>query len=224
MSLASRCARSIDYSPDRCWWCGAPFSPRQGKRYCSLYCRRAAWYVLNPMGRREASARFRKRHPERVKDVARRAYECHREQRLATSARWSKANPERKAAAEQRRRAAKLGLSAEVDPAAWAAIVAAANGRCGYCGEVAPLTMDHRIPLSRGGRHEVSNLIPACKPCNSRKSIRTEDEFRAVLRAENEHRLSEDVGPYGTTGMDQIAQGGLRASCRSAELEGGLAA
>lgn len=43
-------------------------------------------------------------------------------------------------------------------------------GTCAYCNE--PLdrpTMDHVIPLASGGPHNLSNVVPACKPCNSRK-------------------------------------------------------
>ena len=45
-------------------------------------------------------------------------------------------------------------------------------GRCHYCGrQVAPreLTMDHLVPLVRGGRSTKGNLVPACKDCNNSK-------------------------------------------------------
>lgn len=47
-----------------------------------------------------------------------------------------------------------------------------AKGGCHYCGAVvqaSELTMDHVVPLSRGGRSVRSNLVPACKACNTRK-------------------------------------------------------
>ena len=47
-----------------------------------------------------------------------------------------------------------------------------AAGRCGYCGRATPvreLTMDHRVPLVRGGRSTKSNLVPACRACNATK-------------------------------------------------------
>ncbi len=47
-----------------------------------------------------------------------------------------------------------------------------ADGRCHYCGrvfKVNELTMDHVIPLSRGGRSVKDNLVPCCKECNSAK-------------------------------------------------------
>jgi 5-methylcytosine-specific restriction endonuclease McrA len=47
-----------------------------------------------------------------------------------------------------------------------------AKGRCHYCGtEIAPseLTMDHVVPIIRGGRSTRGNCVPACKECNNRK-------------------------------------------------------
>ena len=47
-----------------------------------------------------------------------------------------------------------------------------ARGTCEYCGEaVAPadLTMDHVVPLSRGGKTTKNNVVPCCKACNTRK-------------------------------------------------------
>jgi 5-methylcytosine-specific restriction endonuclease McrA len=45
------------------------------------------------------------------------------------------------------------------------------DGCCAYCGcKPERLAMDHFLPLSRGGFHTPSNLIPACKSCNSSKS------------------------------------------------------
>jgi 5-methylcytosine-specific restriction endonuclease McrA len=42
--------------------------------------------------------------------------------------------------------------------------------RCAYCGnKFENLTMDHVIPLSKGGRHEIDNIVPACRFCNGSK-------------------------------------------------------
>jgi len=43
---------------------------------------------------------------------------------------------------------------------------------CYYCGKPtkpADLTMDHIVPLARGGRSSKTNLVPACKDCNNKK-------------------------------------------------------
>ena len=46
------------------------------------------------------------------------------------------------------------------------------SGLCHYCGQHFPprdLTMDHLVPLSRGGRTTHGNVVPCCKDCNTRK-------------------------------------------------------
>lgn len=59
-----------------------------------------------------------------------------------------------------------------------------ARTTCHYCQKfVLPMhrTIDHKIPLSRGGRHDPSNLTMACGRCNSRKRSLTESEFKEKL-------------------------------------------
>jgi len=46
------------------------------------------------------------------------------------------------------------------------------TGICHYCKNCFPprdLTMDHIVPLIRGGRTVKSNVVPCCKECNSKK-------------------------------------------------------
>ncbi|MCL1856321.1 MAG: HNH endonuclease [Kiritimatiellaeota bacterium] len=57
------------------------------------------------------------------------------------------------------------------------------QGRCHYCKASFPpsqLTMDHRIPLSRGGTSVRGNVVPACKACNTAKRHLTPAEH--ILR------------------------------------------
>ncbi len=47
-----------------------------------------------------------------------------------------------------------------------------AKGICHYCGKsIAPkdLTLDHVVPVARGGRTTKGNCVPACKDCNNQK-------------------------------------------------------
>lgn len=51
---------------------------------------------------------------------------------------------------------------------------------CAYCHKTVPpdeRTMEHRLPLSRGGRHTLANVTMACLCCNCSKQDRTEEEF-----------------------------------------------
>lgn len=46
------------------------------------------------------------------------------------------------------------------------------KGVCHYCNRPTPpkeLTMDHIVPVSRGGMSTKGNLVPCCQECNNRK-------------------------------------------------------
>lgn len=49
--------------------------------------------------------------------------------------------------------------------------------RCAYCGFRLKLTLDHVVPVSKGGRDIESNLVPACQSCNSSKGAKDVDEW-----------------------------------------------
>ena len=56
-------------------------------------------------------------------------------------------------------------------------------GVCHYCGKTfsaQELTLDHIVPVARGGKSTRGNVVPACKPCNSDKKYYTPAEL--ILR------------------------------------------
>jgi len=60
-----------------------------------------------------------------------------------------------------------------------------AQGRCHYCGgKFLPdeLTMDHVVPVIRGGKSTRGNLVPACKECNNRKKYLLPMEWEEYLQ------------------------------------------
>ena len=61
-----------------------------------------------------------------------------------------------------------------------------AKGRCHYCGRQIPaaeLTMDHIVPVARGGKSTKGNVVPACKSCNTKKKQLLPMEWEAYLHA-----------------------------------------
>ena len=59
-----------------------------------------------------------------------------------------------------------------------------AAGKCHYCEvTVAPaeLTLDHVVPVSRGGRTTKGNCVAACKECNNQKKQLTPVEWADYL-------------------------------------------
>lgn len=68
-----------------------------------------------------------------------------------------------------------------------------AEGICYYCRRKvgrATLTMDHIVPMGRGGRSIRGNVVPACKDCNTRKQSLLPVEWQEYLRSLD--ALSED--------------------------------
>ncbi len=56
------------------------------------------------------------------------------------------------------------------------------KGICHYCGGKFPprlLTMDHLVPIVRGGKSTKGNLVPSCKKCNSEKKYHLPFEWES---------------------------------------------
>lgn len=86
---------------------------------------------------------------------------------------WKRRNPAKVSAQHYRRRAIMAELpTTDLTNQEWEFIKRMYAYRCAYCREVKPLTQDHVIPVSKGGLHTASNIVPACQSCNSRKGNR----------------------------------------------------
>ncbi len=60
------------------------------------------------------------------------------------------------------------------------------RGICHYCGRRFPpeeLTMDHVVPIVRGGRSTKGNCVPCCRQCNARKQSMVPVEWDEYLRS-----------------------------------------
>jgi 5-methylcytosine-specific restriction endonuclease McrA len=59
-----------------------------------------------------------------------------------------------------------------------------ARGHCYYCGKSFPpseLTMDHVVPLARGGKSKKGNVVTACRDCNNKKKYMLPVEWEEYL-------------------------------------------
>ena len=57
----------------------------------------------------------------------------------------------------------------DLTDAQWLALVDAWSG-CAYCPDVdGPWQKDCMLPISRGGRYTLANVVPACRSCNASK-------------------------------------------------------
>lgn len=113
-------------------------------------------------------------------------------------------SPARAARYSRRRRRRIAAKVHDLTESQWAALRAAWGG-CAYCGSAGtPLQKDCVLPISRGGRYVLANVVPCCRSCNTSKCnaevtswMRRKkfDERRFLLRqAEINQLLASDAG------------------------------
>lgn len=195
----------------------------QNKRYREANADKikAQRQIYEEAHRAEAVARAKawvKANPERYKEHTARHREKYREQRRVASMeryrRLMAENPEK--VRKQRREWAKSpkgklyyrnsniqrrrGVPYTKEALEW--IGSLIDPDCEYCNHPAT-TIDHVIPISRGGTGDLQNLVPACQPCNASKGNQTLEEFLAKKK--------------GTNAMATIC-----AHCGSADTQAGL--
>ena len=133
-----------------------------------------AWKDKHPDKCKAYVRKRRAEHSDEVKawqrDYSARYPEIYR----MASRKWQRANPEQVKANIKARKARLKGAPiVDFTSDQWAALKQQYDFRCAYCGERKELTQDHVVPLSQGGAHTMTNIVPACGSCNSRKSART---------------------------------------------------
>jgi 5-methylcytosine-specific restriction endonuclease McrA len=194
--------RPLDH---RCRECGEPFPPTAPvvRIFCSKRCSGAATRRKIPAEVQRAYARAsRDRHVAR--ELAARAdrtcAECHapldptlrRNRRFCSrrciNTRSLREKKDQRRENHHRYRSRRRELAAPgVTERDWKRLLARHDGRCAYCGSSGRITVDHILPLSRGGMHSIGNVLPACFSCNASKRDRLLIIWRhRVLR----HRLA----------------------------------
>lgn len=145
--------------------------------------RAALWAKNNPERHRENGRKHYAANPERFRENKRRWVSANKEKDLASKRKWDKTHPENKREHCAKRRARKRGAAVnDLTYVQWADVLIRYRHTCFYCGNVPnKLEQDHVLPLSRGGNHTISNIVPACGYCNRSKGNKTLEEFLAVM-------------------------------------------
>lgn len=97
-------------------------------------------------------------------------------------------------------------------------------GECIYCGSRENLTLDHLIPLSRGGPDTPDNAVMACRSCNSSKGSRGVYEWYGLEGRDSLPRVVE--GKYlkllyrlhEEKGTLNVGREDLEILCRECEI------
>lgn len=81
-------------------------------------------------------------------------------------------NPDKARQYKNNRRARELGAEGKFTAEEWSSLKEKHNQMCALCKKVEKLTVDHIVPLSKGGANYITNIQPLCMPCNSKKSAK----------------------------------------------------
>lgn len=129
----------------------------------------------DPQKRRERYMRNRETELARQREYNQRpeVKVRHREQQRL----WISRNRELKREYWRQYNARKQGADGSHSTDEWLSICKKCGWLCAACGiahtEDNPLTMDHIVPLSKGGTDYIDNIQPLCRKCNSKKGTRT---------------------------------------------------
>jgi len=133
-----------------------------------------------PLTPAERGRRYRENNPERYKKQYRAWVENNRDKERLKSAIYLSKNKERNALKSQRRRARLY--NAETFIILDKEFKKIYSMPCSNCESRKNITLDHIIPIARGGRHSIGNLQPLCLSCNSSKHTKTIMEWRISRR------------------------------------------
>lgn len=154
----------------------------------SVYCknclsyRNSTYRKANPEKVKQTNRASKKRNYAKVKQTRKKYEATNRELVNARKRLWAKNNKEKVKEINQRSYRKNPGLFAENRRRRYAVLknvetfaVSAKDYQklysqaCLYCQSTKQIEVDHVHPLSKGGRHSVGNLAPACLQCNRSK-------------------------------------------------------
>lgn len=169
----------------RCWRCKqvkpltAFYKNQRDCKSCQKVYRRE-YYKRNKEKYLKRSRQFREKYPEKTREYVRKHYKEHAVERRAYAIE-----------SYHRRRALKSGKVYDVDITI-EALMQRDDHKCGLCGgyvEWGSESIDHILPISRGGLHVWSNVQITHRVCNSAKGNCTQEEY--------------DEGKRGTNNLEQ---------------------
>jgi 5-methylcytosine-specific restriction endonuclease McrA len=156
--------------------------PRSPEKLRDRYRRRAARIrELYPEKLAERRRRWVAANPDKVRASQKasfaRWYAANRDYDRERHAEWRRKNPEKASVKGQRQRARQRNAEGHFSAEDVSRITAAQGGKCACCRMRRKLTLDHIIPLAKGGSNWPANLQMLCKSCNSAKGARDQIEF-----------------------------------------------
>lgn len=120
--------------------------------------------------------KWRKANPEKCNAQSRKWRAANPEKFSESVRKYAHANPDAVKARNHRRRTLKTAAGGSYTAAEWRNLVEHYGNKCLCCGRAdVKLTVDHVIPVAKGGTSNIENIQPLCQACNTRKKDKTID-------------------------------------------------
>lgn len=152
-----------------------------------IYCRECRksyarrWYEANREKEIQRSSKWNRENPDKVASNMRKCRERRPDHYKEYQKQYRKENPALYAASDCKKRSIRRSAidktKHKLTTRELASLKKQAKGICYYCGKKSKLTLDHIIPLSRGGTHSRDNVLFACNSCNCSKGAKDPNIF-----------------------------------------------
>ena len=117
--------------------------------------------------------------PGRSREISRQWAKDNPEKNRKRSSRWYKENPMAAMASRANTKAkSRYNITERITKEDCEWVIARHGSSCLSCGSRDGVTIDHVVPLGRGGRNHRANLQPLCAVCNQSKGARHETDYR----------------------------------------------
>ncbi len=153
------------------------------KRKAAKAATSKVWRAKNSDRLNELNRQWRLAHPEYENGRSAKRRAANPEKTRAYFREYARNHPELWRAARAIRRSREVNAVGRYTVEEWRTKVDEFGGRCAYCSGGGDMTMDHIIPISRGGTNWISNIVPACAWCNTSKGTKTAEEFLRTRRS-----------------------------------------
>jgi len=174
------------------WKLFSDFNKNRGRKYgCSNVCKvckkkidkhyyeknkekiirqTSEYHKKNPEVKKKCCDNYRAKNKDKIRESDKLYRKHHFNERYKYNKLYFLKNPDKIKIYAQRYRNRLLNASGNYTRQEWIDLCSKCGNRCICCGLEVKLTVDHIIPLSRGGSNCIDNIQPLCKNCNSSKN------------------------------------------------------
>ena len=127
----------------------------------------------------EYGRKYRLENKEKLSQRAKENYITIRDGVIARVKQYKQTHPITRKSSKHRRRVMERTAIGHFNDEEWRKLTSDCGNVCACCKQEKTLTVDHIVPLSKGGTNKIENIQPLCLSCNSRKHDKTINYMRA---------------------------------------------